>query len=94
MASYLDVRKTVTEEQVRAISELVVKKLLQRMVEKGPGSFVHIHEVMGCLQEEWYELIDASHRRSHVEVLWELEDLAVAAIFSIASVALIGTSQR
>ena len=95
MASYFDSRKTVTEERVRAVTELVFDKLKRRIAEKGSGSFVHRHEIMGCVQEEYHELVQASHNRDLIHMTWELEDLAVAAIFSIASIELgIDNSER
>lgn len=88
MASINDERKTVSEELVRTIASQIVGRTLRRMDEKGSGSFVHRHEVMGCIQEEWHELIEASHARDYDKMKSELQDIAVAAIFSIASLEL------
>jgi len=94
MANLLDTRFSVSEELIRNITESLVQGLLQKMTEKGPGSFVHRHEIMGCIQEEYHELIEASHSRKPMALYSELEDLAMAAIFSIASLRFIDPSRR
>ena len=94
MANLNDRRRTVTYRMVQDIADQAVSDLLQKMHEKGPGAFVHRHEVMGCLYEEWNELIEAAHDRSQERMIAELYDIAMAAIFSIASVALMPPGQR
>jgi hypothetical protein len=66
-----------------ALSELAAC-LEARIGEKGDGSFASIHEIWGCLGEEWEELKEAIHRKDFGKVESELMDVAVGAIFAYA----------
>ncbi|MDY0188928.1 MAG: hypothetical protein RBR16_13510 [Syntrophus sp. (in: bacteria)] len=60
-------------------------ELLKRLREKGPGVFVSIHEMLGVITEEYWELIEAVKDNSGYRIQNELLDLGVAVLFSIAS---------
>lgn len=94
MANYRDKRQPISETQIRLIAEDIVKGLLKKMEEKENGSFVHRHEIMGCLQEEWHELIEASHGRDNNRMWSELRDLAMGVIFSMASLTTLDPTRR
>jgi len=52
---------------------------------KGDGAFVSMHECMGALDEEVRELKDAVHQGDQAGFESEMMDVAVAAVFSVAS---------
>jgi len=57
-----------------------------RLNEKGPGSFVSRHEILGALQEEWDEFKETVHSSTFSDTKDELFDLAVGAVFAIACI--------
>jgi len=68
-------------------SEGVKHKLQYRRGQKGNGTYASIHEALGILQEEMTEFENEVHaktsRKNQVE---ELKDIAVGAIWAIASI--------
>ncbi len=76
-------RKTVSNKLIDEAIKEVRKKLYNIMKTKGNKQFVSPHEALGVVTEEYHELVEAV--RTGVRITSELEDVAVAAIFSIAS---------
>lgn len=68
-----------------AITQLE-RKLSFRLKEKGSGTFKSRHEILGIVTEEHFELIDAVKSGTLEEVKQELLDIAVGALFGIASI--------
>lgn len=67
--------------------EDVSEKLDYRAQQKGLGVMASNHEIYGIIRQETSEYEDAIHRRlSDEEKIEELKDIAVAAIFGIASI--------
>jgi len=59
--------------------------LLERIKQKGSGSLISINEIRGVIDEEYCELREEMHIKDYVGIEHELMDLAVAAIFGLAS---------
>lgn len=65
----------------------VAEKLAYRAKQKGLGAMASSHEIFGIIVQETSEYEDAIHLRlSDDEKIGELMDIAVAAIFGIASI--------
>jgi sulfatase maturation enzyme AslB (radical SAM superfamily) len=63
------------------------EKLQFRMRQKGMGTYASIHEALGVLQEEMTEFEAEVHaKRNRAAQIEELKDIAVAAIWAIASI--------
>ena len=78
-------RITVSSQTVQKAIESVIAKLNERIGEKGDHSFVSSHEILGILAEEQSELVDAVRANDVDQVNKEAHDIAVAAIWAIAS---------
>lgn len=87
-------RKMVGKEEREAAIKTVQTELDLQMIKKGEGSFASPHEIYSVLTEEMNELLDEITRTHPGEILdsrsWkickELAQIAVAAIFGIASI--------
>ncbi|WP_163192579.1 MazG nucleotide pyrophosphohydrolase domain-containing protein [Clostridium thermarum] len=77
-------REELTEEQVMNAVDKVVEKLRYRLNQKGYGSFVSRHEILGVMTEEFKEFVDAVHSKNYDEMREEIMDLAVGCIFGLA----------
>lgn len=75
-----------TETALIHASEVVKKKILLRLDEKGNGLFVDKHQIYGIVAEEVKELLDALHANDIEGMKRELKDIAAAAIWGIASI--------
>ena len=63
------------------------EKLQYRMKQKGMGTYASIHEALGVLQEEMTEFETEVHaKRDRNAQVEELKDIAVGAIWAIASI--------
>lgn len=78
-------RKQISDDLIAETMHLVMGRMQERLQEKGRGSFVSIHEISGIVLEEHTEIQDAVHLNDHGLLYSELEDMAVACIFSLAS---------
>lgn len=59
----------------------------RRMRQKGDHALVSVHEILGCVTEEYHEVAEAVHDRTSLpQIRGELVDLAVACLFGIACV--------
>lgn len=75
-----------------AALEAVAHKLEYRLNQKGRGSFASSHEILGILIEEMTEFTEEVHKNSSSdELVKELLDIAVAAVWGIASIESGGT---
>lgn len=76
----------ITSENMEISKKEVFTRLAKRIEEKGRTGFYSEHEASGKLVEEMIEFIMGVQKRdSKEEKISELEDIAVAAIWSIAS---------
>jgi hypothetical protein len=78
-------RTEVQDDELGRAFSLVGEALKRRLSEKGRFSFIGSHEILGDLEEEKYELTKAIHEKKEKEVASELVDVAVGAIFGVAS---------
>jgi hypothetical protein len=77
------VSSTALQEAIR----FVISELNRRLEEKGHGAFVSRHELYGVLDEEVQELRAAVHdNMPNPDMIAELADVAVPAIFGIACI--------
>lgn len=83
-----DHRPQITKEQVRRAIDETSLKLFDRLDnDKGWGSWLSRHEILGFLTEEaFYEVTKAVHEGSLDDVADELKDTAVGCIFAIACI--------
>jgi len=72
---------------INGLKDLEIE-VAKRLDEKGNGAFVSNHEILGCITEEYWELIEAVHNpklylkiTNDASIKNELLDIAVAAIF-------------
>lgn len=79
-------RIPVEEDSVERANALILSGLDKRLRQHGYGSFASIHEILGIMDEEHYELLMAVHQNDTDQVLAELVDIAVGALFGIASI--------
>lgn len=69
---------------LQAIESLTVG-MGTRIENKGRGAFLSNHEMLGIVAEEYHELVEAVRQNDAVDVANELADIAVACLFSLAS---------
>ncbi len=82
-----DHRPQITRAQVRrAISETTIKLFDRLDNDKGWGSWLSRHEILGFLEEETYETKKAVHEGCLEDIASELKDCAVGCIFAIACI--------
>ena len=74
-----------TDAVLEAVKDLT-NKLNYRLNQKGYGTFSSRHEILGVIQEEHNELIEAVTNLDLSEIKQELLDIAVGAIFAIACI--------
>lgn len=79
-------RKHVTDENIKRAICRVLHKLKKDLLRKGRGAFASSHEIYGILAEELnVELLEAIHQNKPKQIRSELIDVAVGALFAIAS---------
>jgi hypothetical protein len=78
-------RVTVSEPNINYAVLLVKQGLENRLKQYGYDSFASIHEILGVMDEEHYELLVAVHQNDNEQVISELVDIAVGALFGIAT---------
>ena len=79
-------RSKITQEQVDEAMEKLKAKLQFRLEEKGYGTFASKHEILGIINEEHHELIEAVKSEPIENVREELLDIAVGAVFGVACI--------
>lgn len=80
-----DDRKRVSIESLLKAQALINKKLQQAVGIHGPGVYVNYHECLGIITEEYQELVMAVRRNRSEDIVNELADVAISAIWGIAS---------
>lgn len=78
-------REQLTRAEFKKAAMDVSAKLEQRLKEKGYGASVSRHEILGILEEEVMEFLHEVHRGQPKGLQEELMDIAVAAIWGLAS---------
>ena len=81
-----DHRLQITEQKIREAVRLVRNDTFRRLGQKGFGTWLSRHEILGFLTEEYLEAVEAVHSKSISEVEAELLDIAVGCIFGIACI--------
>lgn len=82
-----DHRPQITRFKVQKAIAETRDKLLDRLDnDKGWGSWLSRHEILGFLEEEAYEVKKAVHRGSLDDIKSELLDVAVGCIFAMACI--------
>ena len=79
-------RPAITPESVQAALAEVKAALDLEISRKGNHTLTSSHEILGIINEEHSELVDAVRSNNLEEVRSELEDIAVAAVFSLACI--------
>ena len=80
-------RKQLTELDFAKAVNGVEAKLTYRQEQKGLGTYASIHECLGILQEEMTEFENEVHGKTSRDLqIEELRDIAVGAIWAIASI--------
>lgn len=78
-------RPQVTIDTLGKVLEWIADETANCLELKGAGAFVSAHEILGCITEEYQELIDAVRDDDFDDIRGELLDIAVGAIMCIAS---------
>lgn len=82
-----NIRHQLTDGDIHLASSEVERKLWYRVQQKGKGVMASSHEILGIIDDEVQEYRDEVHAKSPAEKkIEELKDIAVAAIFGIASI--------
>ena len=80
-------RHQLTHENLQDAIASVGEKTGRRANQKGMGVMASNHEIFGIIKQETTEYEEAIHKKlSDEEKIEELKDIAVAAIFGIASI--------
>jgi hypothetical protein len=80
-------RHQLTMTDLQAAAASVMDKTDYRARQKGMGVMSSGHEILGIIQEEVQEYQDEVHGKTNKEAkIEELKDIAVAAIWGIASI--------
>jgi hypothetical protein len=79
-------RNTMSEVDLERALFRIIDSFQKRRAEKGWGAAVNLHEIHGIMAQEHRELEDALHTRNIEEVVNELTDVAVGALFSLSSI--------
>lgn len=67
------------------ILDIIAKELEKKIKEKGPLSFSSSHECLGVITEEYYELIEAVKNNDDIDVINELKDVVISAIWGLVT---------
>ena len=75
-------RKKIKWKKVKKSLKNLEKRIKEKLEEKGNGSFVSSHEILGVIEEELLELKGAIHSNLEImDVREELYDVAIGALF-------------
>ena len=77
-------RVPVTPQAVRLALEKLGDEIFRRLETKGFGTFASSHEILGLIVQETHEFEETVHKKD--PSVDELFDIAVAAIFGVASI--------
>jgi hypothetical protein len=82
-----NVRQQITIIDLQSAVAEVAKKTDFRAKQKGLGVMASSHEILGIIEDEVQEYRDEVHAKAGAEAkIEELKDIAVAAIWGIASI--------
>jgi ribosomal protein L1 len=82
-----NVRQQITHQDLHDAIEGIIKKTHFRAGQKGLGAMASSHEILGIIEDEAQEYRDEVHAKSDAKAkIEELKDIAVAAIWGIASI--------
>lgn len=81
----LKTRIPVSTKSLEEAIQEVIFNLEKRIEEKGNLSTLSAHEALGIITEEYIEFVDAVRSNDPDQILAELVDIVVPAIFYIAS---------
>ncbi len=80
-------RHQLTWHDLEGALQQVAEKFDFRIKQKGNGSLASSHEILGIIEDEVQEYRDEVHAKASADKkVEELKDIAVAAIFGIASI--------
>ena len=79
-------RKEITNTQIEEAVAAFRKELARRLDQKGMGTFVSSHEIIGCVGEEYDEAKQDVHDNDNHQLRKELLDIAVGAVFGVACI--------
>mgnify|MGYP000891256608 CR=1 FL=1 len=83
----MNTRQQLTPQDFNKALDGVKEKFFYRIGQKGCGTMASNHEILGIISQEVQEYNDSIHQRlSDSDKIEELKDIAVAAIFGIASI--------
>lgn len=77
----LEVPQEIREEAVKR----VMGNLTRRLVQHGDAAYAGSHEALGTITEEYFEFVGAVQSNDPVEIMKEASDIAVAAIWTVAT---------
>lgn len=80
------IRPQATEEEIEEVLLLLKSDLDRRVKQHGRGIFISPHEIRGVLEEEVNEHLDEVKANNISKQLDELLDVAVVAIWGVASI--------
>jgi NTP pyrophosphatase (non-canonical NTP hydrolase) len=78
-------RVPVTQDHLKLAHVLIDSHLRSAIDKMGNGSLISNHETLGVLSEEVYELTRAIHENRLDSIHEEMADIAICAIFGLAS---------
>lgn len=79
-------RQRVTPRTRDEIADAVVAALGRRVAKHGDGAFVGPHEGLGVVTEEFHELVEACRSNDRRRVRDEAMDVAIGALWMVASI--------
>ena len=82
----MNTRPNITKREKDLVLDLIKNSWNNELKNKGEGIFINNYEMLGCLEEEHYELIQAIHRNSQNEQLNEMVDMIIVLAHGIASI--------
>lgn len=79
-------RRQLSNADLDRAMTLIRQACKRRLEQKGRGTLASRHEILGMVTEEYIELNDAVREGTQDDVVRELEDIATACYFGIASI--------
>jgi len=81
-----DHRQKITKPHIEKAIIMVRSQLFKRLNDKGFGTWLSRHEILGFLTEEYIKVVEATHSKTLHGLKSELVDVAVGCIFAIACI--------
>ena len=79
-------RQRIKKSDIAPVVSAIHFAILERLDEHGDHSFASTHEILGVVQEEDLELVEAVRTNDIDKITAELTDIAVAATFALACI--------